>query len=230
MRMSPDGFADKLLVMLQLSETISAKASPAVGLRRVVCGSDGTSEAREAVRQAAELAAPGGALEIVVVTPAFRGFAFRDRAATTLRDAVRTADALGGSIAGHVSPAATAAAGLIRAAAGADLLVIGCDALGPTPKATLRRAPCSVLLARRAPDRPLLGTVLIAADGPPAVQAWAAHLAGERGAEVRTAPTAAIVAAAEAIGCGLIVIGDGALAAHVARAAPCSVLVVRSQG
>jgi hypothetical protein len=129
-----------------------------------------------------------------------------------------------------VSAAATAAAGLIRAAAGADLLVIGCDALGPTPKATLRRAPCSVLLARRAPDRPLLGTVLIAGDGPPAVQAWATHLADEHETEVRTAPTAEIVAAAATIACGLIVIGDGALAAHVARAAPCSVLVARSQG
>ena len=221
----------KLLVMLQVSESLSVAAttSAAPRLGRVVCGADGTAEAREAVRQAAELAGPSGELEIVIVTSAFRGFSFRDGAAAMLGDAEHTARALGVSPSGHVLPAATAAAGLIRAAAGADLLVIGCDALGPTPKATLRRAPCSVLLARRLPDRPLLDTILVAAEAPPQAQRWAAHLAGEHEAEVRTAPTAEIATAAEAVGCGLIVIGEGAIAAQVARTAPCSVLVVHDR-
>jgi len=222
----------KLVVMLQVSETLSGSAaSPAtVRLRRIVCGTDGTSEAREAVRQAAELAGSSGELEIVIVTPAFRGFSFQDGAAAMLGDAERAARTLGASPEAHVLPAATAAAGLIRAATGADLLVIGCDALGPTPKAILRRAPCSVRLARRAPDRPVLDTILVASDGPRQAELWAADLAGEHGAKVCTAPTAEIVAAGETFGCGLIVIGEGAIAAHVARAAPCSVLVARDHG
>ena len=218
----------KLVVMLQLSETLLGSASSPAWLHRIVCGIDGTAEAREAVRQAAELTGPSGELEIVVVTPAFRGFAFRDGATSMLEHAERTAHTLGVGPEGHVLPAATAAAGLIRAATGADLLVIGCDALGPTPKATLRRAPCSVLLARRPPDRPLLDTIVVAADAPPQAQLWATRLAAEHESHMRTAPTAEIATAAEAIGCGLIVIGDGAIAAQVARAAPCSVLVVRN--
>jgi nucleotide-binding universal stress UspA family protein len=220
---------DKLVLMLQLSETPSAPAAPVL-LRRVICGVNGTSQAREAVRQAAELAAEGADLELVTVTPASRGFPFREGAAAILDDADRTANAHGVSPVAGALPAATAAAGLIRAAAGADLLVVGCDGLGGTPKAVLRRAPCAVLLARRAPDRPLLDTVLVAADGPPGVRQWAADFADVYGSDLRTAPTAEVVAAAELDGCGLIVIGDSASAAQVARAAPCSVLVVRDHG
>jgi nucleotide-binding universal stress UspA family protein len=227
--MSPGLASDKLVLMLQLSEKLSVPAA-SVRLRRVVCGVDGTSEAREAIRQAAELAAAGADLELVVVPAVSRGFSFQERAAAILDDADRHAVALGVSPVARALPAATAAAGLIRAAFDADLLVVGCDALGGTPKAVLRRARCALLLARRAPGRPLLHTVLVAADGPRQVHRWAAYLADVHGSDLRTAPTAEIAAVAESEGCGLIVIGEGASAAQVARAAPCSVLVIRDHG
>jgi nucleotide-binding universal stress UspA family protein len=226
--MSPGRHDDKLAVMLQLSEAVSVPASQAL-LGRIICGVNGTSEAREAVRQAAALAGPAAELELVTVTPASRGFPFREGAAAILDASERTARAAGVSPVATAVPAATAAAGLIRASARADLLVVGCDALGGTPKAALRRAPCAVLLARRAPDRALLDTIVVADDGPPAVQRWAAELAGVHGSEVRTAPTSEVAATAAADGCGLIVIGESANAAQVARVAPCSVLVVRDR-
>jgi nucleotide-binding universal stress UspA family protein len=224
--MPKGGAADKLTAMLQLSVPASS-----LRLRRVLCGVDGTSEAREAVRQAAALAAPSAELELLTVTPASRGFPFKERSAAILDAAEQTAQAANGvHPVSSAVPAATAAAGLIRAAADADLLVVGCDALGGTPKAVLRRAPCTVLLARRATDRPLLDTVVIADDRPPQLEEWAMHLADVHGSELRTAPTAEIAGVAEALGCGLIVIGESARAAQVARAAPCSVLVVRGKG
>jgi nucleotide-binding universal stress UspA family protein len=193
--------------------------------RRIVCGVDGGAEAREAVRQAAELAGPAGRIEVVTVTPASAGFPCRDRAATALADAGRTAHHAGVGTESRAVAAATAAAGLIRAAAGAELLVVGCDALGPTPKAVLRRAPCSVLLARRRSE-PAAPGAIVAGDAGPA-RAAAERLAREHGVQVHLVPAAEIIATAAAVGCGLIVVADGAAAAEVARLAPCSVLVVR---
>jgi hypothetical protein len=126
--------------------------------------------------------------------------------------------------------AGSPADGLIRAAAGADLVVVGCDAVGRVPTALLRRAPCSVLLARRPPDLPLCELFLVAAGGDAAHHIAAAELAFAQGAELETVAPATIAVAAAASGCGLIVVPDDALAAQTARAAPCSVLVVRPRG
>ena len=139
----------------------------------------------------------------------------------------RAAAADGVEVVTRAVAAATAADGLIRAAARADLLVVGCDGLGRVPKAVLRRAPCSVLLSRRSPDLPFLDTILVAADASPGVRATAAHLAWEHGCELRQVRAENITAVAGAIGSGLIVVGDDGHAADVARLAPCSVLVVR---
>jgi nucleotide-binding universal stress UspA family protein len=122
----------------------------------------------------------------------------------------------------HVT-APTPSYGLIRA----DLLVIGCDALGWVPTAVLRRAPCSVLLARRPPDRPLLDTVLVGCGSAPIAHARAAALAAAHGSELSSVRAETITTAAAAIGAGLIVLADDAAAPHQARIAPCSVLVVR---
>jgi hypothetical protein len=213
-------------------EQVQTHSSPAVVLaapwpRTVVCGTDGTTEAGEAVRQAAELTGERGRLEIVTVTPDSPGFPCLDRSAAALDQAERITHALEVDASLRAMPAATAAAGLIRAARHADLLAVGCDALGPTPKAVLRRAHSSVLLARRPPDLPFWDTLLVAADGPSSAHVVAAQLASEHGSALREAPVAASATAAAAIGCGLIVVGDQALAMQVARIAPCSVLVVR---
>jgi hypothetical protein len=192
----------------------------------VVCGTDGTAEAREAVRQAAE--ASQGELEIVTVTPASSGFPCRESSRAALGQAEEITRALDVDATLRALPAATAAAGLIRESARTDLLVVGCDALGPTPKAVLRRARCSVLLARRPPDEPLWETILVAAGAGAAVQTAAARLAAAHGSRLRAAPAAELATAAAATGCGLIVIGDDAPAALVARIAPCSVLVIRA--
>jgi nucleotide-binding universal stress UspA family protein len=197
--------------------------------RTVVCGTDGTAEAREAVRQAADLAGSRAHLEIVTVTPASPGFPCLDTSAAALGQAEQITSALDVEATLRATPAATAAAGLIRAADHADVLVVGCDALGPTPKAVLRRAYCSVLLARRPPDLPLWDTIFVADDAPSSVHLTAARLAAEHGSVLHSVQSAKLPMAAAATGCGLIVIADDALAVQVARVAPCSVLVVRDR-
>ncbi len=115
----------------------------------IVCGTDGTSEAREAVRQAAELALTGATVELISIVP---GHGFADNAAKAEADAKRITHALGVEATFTAVEAGTAAAGLLTAAWRADVLVVGCDALGPTPKAILRHARSSLLLARRLRD------------------------------------------------------------------------------
>src|SRR4051812_10968067 len=86
-------------------------------LRTIVCGVDGTAGSREAARQASALAGDDGRLEFVAVTTRAR--------ATGLAGAGRVAEALGVSATMRTLTATTTADGLIRAAARADLLVIG---------------------------------------------------------------------------------------------------------
>lgn len=188
----------------------------------VVCGVNGTDQGCEAVRQAAALLAPDGRLELHMVT---QGHGFREDPDGALAEALRVAYELGLAAEAHAAVDATAAAGLITAAAGADLLVVGCDTLGPTPKAVLRWARCSVLLARRPHDRPFGECVLVAQDDPPSVCALAARLTAEQ----RSAPEPLLPAAAQATGSALIVTGDRPGAIQLARSAPCSVLVVRNR-
>src|SRR5688500_14797669 len=96
--------------------------------RSVVCGVDGRGEGREAARQAAALAGADGSLNLHMVT---RGHGFDADPQSALDDGLRIARAQGVDAAAQAAPAATAAAGLIVEAAGADLLVVGCDGLGP---------------------------------------------------------------------------------------------------
>lgn len=199
-------------------------------LRTIVCGVDGTAAGREAARQAAELARPGARLQLVAITPAPGRPTFLpppSAAPGVLAEAERIARDSLAEVSVSSGTAASAADGLIRASEGADLLVIGVDTLGRVPTAVLRRAPCSVLLARRPPDLPLFDTLLVAAGGDPAPHIAAAQLAVEHGSEVHAVAPASAGTAAAAMGCGLIVTADDGFAATIARAAPCSVLVVR---
>ena len=199
-------------------------------LDSVVCGVDGTAASREAVRQAAVLAGPGRCLELVTVTPAPGRPSFLpppDAAMRVLAEAEAIARRLGIAAASSSIHAAPAAEGLIRDAARADLLVIGCDTLGRVPTAVLRRAPCSLLLTRRPPDLPFCDSILVAAGDDPAPHLTAARLAHEHGSELHAVQPAGIATAAAAIGCGLIVTADDGMAAAIARHASCSVLVVR---
>jgi hypothetical protein len=180
---------------------------------------DGTAASREAARQATALAGEEGRLEFVAVTT---------RAHTTgLAGAGRVAEALGVSATMRTLTATTTADGLIRAAARADLLVIGGKHFGRVQKAVLRRAPCSVLMSRRPPDLPFLNTIIVASDAPSHTRAVAAQLARDRGAQLRIVCGANVVTAATVIGCGLIVVPTGAHTIELTRIAPCSVLAVR---
>src|SRR3954471_2237360 len=101
----------KLVGMISLAAADTERA-----LRTIVCGVDGTAAGREAARQAAALAGDEGRLEFVAGAP---------RACSTpLADAGRVAQALGVAATARTLAAATAADGLIRAAAHADVLVI----------------------------------------------------------------------------------------------------------
>jgi nucleotide-binding universal stress UspA family protein len=207
-----------------------AERVPSFWLRSVVCGVDGTAGGREAARQAAELAGTGGRLELVAVTPGAGLGPFVPPAASAARvltEAERVAQPACARVTTTIVQAGSPADGLIRAAAGADLVVVGCDAVGWVPTALLRRAPCSVLLARRPPDLPLCDLFLVAAGGDAAHHIAAAELAFATGAEFETVSPSTIAIAAAASGCGLIVVPDDARSAQIARAAPCSVLVVR---
>src|SRR4051812_19862767 len=107
---------------------MTSLAGPDTGraLRTIVCGVDGTAAAREAVRQAAALTRRDGRLEFVAVSPR--------TGSIPLSNAGRVAAAAGIATTGRTVAAVTTADGLIRAAARADLLVVGGDGLGRLPK------------------------------------------------------------------------------------------------
>jgi nucleotide-binding universal stress UspA family protein len=194
----------------------------------------------EAVRQAAALADARSRLELVTVTPAPGHPLFLPLPAgarTALASAKRLAASLGAHPATRVVSAVSPAEGLARAAADADLLVIGSRdietargiSLGRVGKPLLSTARCSILIARRPPDRPLFDVIDLAAGSSPLTTLIAAHLAAGHGSELQTVSPAHLATAAAAIGCGLVVTGDGADGARIAREAPCSVLVVRER-
>ena len=93
----------------------------------VICGVDGTAHGREAVRQAAELAGPHGRLELVAVSPPSNRAEFPPVPESAVVEAER---ALGADGTSRRLTAPSLSEGWIRAAARADLLVVGCDALG----------------------------------------------------------------------------------------------------
>jgi nucleotide-binding universal stress UspA family protein len=154
---------------------------------RVLGGTDGSSAAEEAVRQAARLAsATGAVLEIAHVydpsmpAVALAGGARRRRlsADESLDRAVRVARTEGAPAVSRLLLGGPATA-LVREAKSrwADLISVGPDAgfferphaLGGVALHTVRRARCSVLVARpaAAPDR-FPGRILCATDGSPA--------------------------------------------------------------
>ena len=208
-------------------------------LHTIVCGVDGLATGREAMRQAAAVAGPDGHVEVVAVTPAPGHPQFLplpNAAAEALAEAERIAASLGVTATSRAVSSASVARALSSAAAGADLVVVGCRevqtahgvALGPVIEPLLAIAPCSVLVARRPPDLPLFDVIVVAEDDSPHDEATtAARLANEHGAATRVVTSAAAVNAAAAIGCGLIVTADGPHATRLAREAPCSVLIVR---
>jgi nucleotide-binding universal stress UspA family protein len=224
--------------MLRAEPEIVATGS-APRLHRVVCGVDGLAAGHEAVRQAAALAGGDGFLELVAVTPAPGHPHFLplpNAAAAALADAGRTAASVPTTT--RTVSSASVAHGLARAAADADVIVVGCRevqtahgvTLGPVTEPLLAIAPCSVLVVRRPPDLALFDVIVVAEDDSPQDEATtAAQLAIEYGAETRVVTTAAAVNAAAAIGSGLIVTADGPHATRLAREAPCSVLIVRDR-
>ena len=107
------------------------------------------------------------------------------------------------------------AEGLARAAADADVVVVGSHdiettrgiSLGRVAKPLLTMARSSVLIARQPPDLPLFEVIDLAAGGSPLATTIAAHLAAEHGSELRTIAPGIVAAATAAIGCGLVVTG-----------------------
>ena len=101
--------------------------------------------------------------------------------------------------------------------------------LGRVAKPLLSMARCAIFIARRPPDLALFDVVDLTAGGSPRATIAAARLAAGHGSEIRTILPGTAATAAAAIGCGLVVTGDGAEGARIAREAPCSVLIVRER-
>jgi len=215
------------------------RSGPASWPGTVVCGVDGLPAGFEAVRQASALAGAGARLELVAVTPSPGHPLFLplpDAARAALAEAERIARSLGAHPTTRVVSAISPAEGLARAAADADVVVVGSHdiettrgiSLGRVAKPLLTMARSSVLIARQPPDLPLFEVIDLAACGSPLATTIAAHLAAEHGSELRTIARGVVAAATAAIGCGLVVTDD-AEGARIASEAPCSVLIVRDR-
>jgi nucleotide-binding universal stress UspA family protein len=127
---------------------------------RVLAGTDGSDRAQEAVRQAARIARLGGTLDVVFVIDAGRAHADAEREAERAlarAEEVAAAEGLVATtrvLAGDPPDTLVAEAEAHRA----DLLCVGSDAdllggvirIGHIAADAMRRARCSVLLARRA--------------------------------------------------------------------------------
>lgn len=137
---------------------LSARSRPAprIGgaIETVVAGSDGSGEAEQAVREAAELvAALGARLHVVSVDAGLQ----REQADEAVASAVELARSVGAPAEAHVRAGEPAGA-LISAAEElrADLLVVGSRGmrgarrylLGSVPNKVTHHAPCSVLVVR----------------------------------------------------------------------------------
>lgn len=153
-----------------------------------VCGIDGSPEALEAARQAAALAAPGARVHAVAAwDPGAAMHAgihagrvaaeLRDEAVATLRAArdelpeLETALVEGAPVAGLLAAASAYAADLVAVGSHGTSRRSGI-LLGSVATAIVHYAPCTVLVARAAPDFP--GLVLHAGDGSPESAAAAA--------------------------------------------------------
>jgi nucleotide-binding universal stress UspA family protein len=183
---------------------VSVAAKPAV-FDRVLCGICGCPASTEAVRQAARLVAPDGALALVacadVAKAAAAGFLATQAAEEIHEEAAQAIE-----LARALAPTSTAK--LIHAPAvptllheaelgGATLIAVGPGSssrlggivLGRVATSLLHEAPCSVLVARRPADADAFPReIVVGIDGsaPSAFAAEAAvELAGRTGASIR---------------------------------------------
>jgi|SRR5215211_1830084 len=127
---------------------------------RVICGVDGTSASREAIRQAATLSGPGGRVEYVRAEPGAAGDEADDGA---LANALAVAGNLGAEPSAGTSTGAGLVYSLLERAGPKDLIVVG---VRGDPTTLLHRAPGAVLIARPVPStRPFPRDLLVASDG-----------------------------------------------------------------
>ena len=241
---------------------------------RVVCGVDGSAESLEAARQADVVLDPGGRLVLVSVVDLSDTIHFQiaptaihaarralekadelDRAALEALEDARTVlrhatDVGSVEVAGPPSTclletAVAESAGLMAVGAHGRGRITGI-ALGSVATRVLHRAPCSVLVARRAPSgESAPRTMIVGVDGSPEADAAleAARGLGERLGATVEAVTIEKARVAHglveaAAGADLLVVGSrgkhgarslGSVSERVAHEAPCSVLVVRGR-
>ncbi len=139
----------------------------------VVCGVDATPESREAVRQSATLAGPGGRVAYLCAEPGENDVTANDQA---LADALAAAENLGAEPTGSLSNGVGPAYALIERAGPDDLVVIGSHdntrvggiLSGSVATMLLHRARSALLIARPASSaRPFPRELLVASDGSP---------------------------------------------------------------
>ena len=192
--------------LLSPADAAGTFVAPGPVFASVICGVDGSPADLETVRQAAVLAGPGTTLELVAVTPLGGHPLFLplpDAAQRALSDARRAVREFGRDASVRHVEAASPAQGLLRAAGGHDLVVVGCNKLstplgvsfGPVTKAAVEHAPQSVLVARRPPPgSDVVDSILVAVDGSaPSHHATlcAARIAARHGSDIAlvAAPT-----------------------------------------
>jgi nucleotide-binding universal stress UspA family protein len=122
--------------------------------RTIVVGTDGSDTARQAVREAVELAAaPGASVELVSAYAPGR----REDVEATLREAGEEVEAAGVAVRTYAREGDAADAILdVAEERGADLIVVGNKGmtgakrflLGSVPNKVSHHAPCSVLIVR----------------------------------------------------------------------------------
>lgn len=160
--------------------TSSELTAATVPFPSILCGVDGSRAAREAVREAAILAAGGGELHLVAVTSVSGIGATRaatlspQRGQEALDDAGRAAREVGAWASCALVSGRSATDPLLTAASTHDLLVLGSHGgsrasgirLGSTATAALHRCEVPVLLARPCTSGEAFPTtILVASDG-----------------------------------------------------------------
>jgi nucleotide-binding universal stress UspA family protein len=239
---------------IQRSYALAEREDPAL-FAKVVCGLDSTPASREAARQAAILAGPGGRIMFVCAEPREGGRAEDDAA---LAAAVALAEDFGANPTAQVSDGTEPVGALLERVGAADLLVVGTHGStrskgilsGSVATTLLHRAESPVLIARRAPTaRPFPRELLVASDGSQAsheavrlARAIArryhgdvSHLyAGTADAERRRVLSEESAALEEATGTAPVVLMEDGPAHKAivirARERQCSLVVVGSRG
>lgn len=170
--------------------TEQSSTAPSPPFERILCVTGLAAGGAEAVRQAAVLAGPGGAIDLVSVAPWRPPGTPRPQAEQieALVMATRVTSGLGVSCETHIVEAIDEPAGVLERCAGHDLVVVPA---GETGHEVLSRAPISVLVAR-APSNasPFPDTVLVAVDG--TAEAHAAARVGAQVAALGAAPVALV--------------------------------------